>query len=170
MNLKPWLYEFFIKPFTKPTPIGFTEEVFSTFQRYANGIHPNEFVCFLEYEEFQGSDIIRTTNPRRDIDVNQTYAIITDMYLTSTQATPTSASAETTHLPSQSIIGTLHTHPSGNTRPSDTDKSMFQKYPINIIFGHPYTRSTMSIYTADSTLYNGELSFVTVQNHTTTES
>lgn len=170
MRIKRWIYTRFIEPFIKPTPIGFTKEVFDTLQSYAESIHPNEFICFLEYDMVSGSEIVKVSDPQRTIDPNQEYSVIVDMYMTATKSTPTSATADTSHLPTGSIIGTLHTHPSGNTRPSETDESMFAAYPLNIILGYPYTKNSMKLYTSDSTERNNNLSIVTLKTAQSIES
>lgn len=170
MKIKQWIYTRFIEPFIKPIPIGFTKEVFETLQSYAESIHPNEFICFLEYEMVSGSEIVRASDPHRMIDPNQEYSVVVDMYMTATQSTPTSATADTSHLPTGSIIGTLHTHPSGNTRPSETDEAMFEAYPLNIILGYPYTKEAMTLYTSDTTERNTDLSIVTLKNSQSVES
>ncbi len=43
--------------------------------------------------------------------------------------------------------GTVHSHPSGNNRPSGADLQFFSKMgPVHIIIGYPYTEDTWQAY------------------------
>ncbi|MCL5803879.1 MAG: Mov34/MPN/PAD-1 family protein [Candidatus Thermoplasmatota archaeon] len=49
------------------------------------------------------------------------------------------------------IVGSVHSHPSGNTRPSDADISMFSNTgQIHIITGYPYRLTDFSAYNRKS--------------------
>ncbi len=44
-------------------------------------------------------------------------------------------------------VGSVHSHPSGNTRPSDADLHMFSNTgPLHIIVGYPYSLESYSAY------------------------
>ncbi|MHB8358017.1 MAG: Mov34/MPN/PAD-1 family protein [Thermoplasmataceae archaeon] len=46
-----------------------------------------------------------------------------------------------------SLVGSVHSHPSGVTLPSDADRHMFSNTgPIHIIVGYPFTPSSFSAY------------------------
>ncbi|WP_236689068.1 Mov34/MPN/PAD-1 family protein [Acidiplasma aeolicum] len=46
-----------------------------------------------------------------------------------------------------SYVGSVHSHPSGNTRPSDADLHMFSNTgQIHIIVGYPYDLKNYSAY------------------------
>jgi proteasome lid subunit RPN8/RPN11 len=46
-----------------------------------------------------------------------------------------------------SVVGTVHSHPSGNYHPSDADRNMFSHFGrVHIIVGRPYTESTWQAY------------------------
>ncbi|MFH1101793.1 MAG: Mov34/MPN/PAD-1 family protein [Methanobacteriota archaeon] len=48
------------------------------------------------------------------------------------------------------IIGTAHSHPSGNPHPSEADLHLFEKYGrIHIIAATPYTETSWKAYTYD---------------------
>jgi proteasome lid subunit RPN8/RPN11 len=50
------------------------------------------------------------------------------------------------------VVGSVHSHPSGNYRPSEADREFFQKFgSVHIIAGRPYTLRTWQAYD-----YNGE--------------
>lgn len=55
--------------------------------------------------------------------------------------------------------GTIHSHPSGNIRPSKEDLITFSKNPVNIIIGHPYSSSKISIYNQDGKLLGFEIEY-----------
>ncbi|MHA1819832.1 MAG: Mov34/MPN/PAD-1 family protein [Promethearchaeota archaeon] len=45
-----------------------------------------------------------------------------------------------------SIVGSVHSHPSGNITPSGADKAMFSRYPLNIIVGPPFNFNCIGCY------------------------
>ncbi|MHA1727714.1 MAG: Mov34/MPN/PAD-1 family protein [Promethearchaeota archaeon] len=45
-----------------------------------------------------------------------------------------------------SIIGTVHSHPSGNLTPSPGDKAFFSRYHLHIIVGPPFTLRDIQCY------------------------
>jgi proteasome lid subunit RPN8/RPN11 len=47
-----------------------------------------------------------------------------------------------------SVVGTVHSHPSGDYRPSDEDLHLFSKFGgIHVIAGYPYDESTWGAWT-----------------------
>lgn len=46
----------------------------------------------------------------------------------------------------ETIIGTIHSHPTNNTNPSKEDKKVFQKYQINIILSFPFQKENYKVY------------------------
>jgi len=50
--------------------------------------------------------------------------------------------------PDFSVVGTVHSHPSGVFEPSDEDRMLFNKFGgIHIITGYPYTEETWAAWT-----------------------
>lgn len=46
------------------------------------------------------------------------------------------------------VVGTVHSHPSGVYEPSDEDRHLFSKFGgIHIIVGHPFTEETWAAWT-----------------------
>jgi proteasome lid subunit RPN8/RPN11 len=46
-----------------------------------------------------------------------------------------------------SVVGTIHSHPSGSYNPSDADRQLFSHFGrVHIIVGHPYTERTWRAY------------------------
>ena len=51
-----------------------------------------------------------------------------------------------------SVVGTVHSHPSGNYQPSDADRNMFSHFGrVHIIVGRPYIESTWQAYDHNGT-------------------
>ena len=49
-----------------------------------------------------------------------------------------------------SVVGSVHSHPSGNFSPSDADREFFQKFgSVHIIAGRPYNLRTWQAYDGD---------------------
>ena len=49
-----------------------------------------------------------------------------------------------------SLVGTIHSHPSGSPHPSDADLQLFRKYgKVHMIVAHPFTESSWNAYDAD---------------------
>jgi len=49
-----------------------------------------------------------------------------------------------------SVVGSVHSHPSGNFSPSDEDRNFFRKFgSVHIIAGRPYTLRTWQAYDSD---------------------
>ena len=49
-----------------------------------------------------------------------------------------------------SVVGTIHSHPSGSYNPSDADRQLFSHFGrVHIIVGHPYTERTWRAYDHD---------------------
>ena len=47
-----------------------------------------------------------------------------------------------------SVVGTVHSHPSGVPEPSDEDRALFNKFGgVHIIAGYPYNESTWAAWT-----------------------
>jgi proteasome lid subunit RPN8/RPN11 len=48
------------------------------------------------------------------------------------------------------VVGSVHSHPSGNFSPSDEDRNFFSKFgSVHIIAGRPYTMRTWQAYDGD---------------------
>ncbi len=74
--------------------------------------------------------------------------IITDVVIVpGTESSDESAVMQLFMLPNISTIGTVHSHPSGNRRPSGTDLELFDgKGMYHIIVGAPYDASSWTCY------------------------
>lgn len=128
------------KPSKNDYPIGITESVMETVIESSKSSHPDEFLCFLIGTPAEEYDSI-------DKDEGK---VIDDFYIIpGTKTNPISAQVQNVNIPvTKDIIGTLHSHPNGSTRPSDEDRNIFRQYPVNIILGHPYDKETWMAYSS----------------------
>ena len=66
-----------------------------------------------------------------------------------TTSSPKQASLKSHNVPvSGNVVGSFHSHPSGVLQPSTEDLNMFQKYPVNIITGHPFNIETWKSFSS----------------------
>ncbi|MCZ7403184.1 MAG: Mov34/MPN/PAD-1 family protein [Candidatus Methanoperedens sp.] len=67
-----------------------------------------------------------------------------------TESSDESAVMQLFMLPNIHTVGSVHSHPSGNTRPSDADLELFgRKGLVHIIVGAPYDRNSWTCYDKD---------------------
>ena len=119
---------------------------------------PNEFLALLVAED--SSKLSFKTEDLENVKVITGFHIIP-----ATNVTRKSASIKTQSVPTtETIVGSFHSHPSGVLKPSQKDKQMFQKYPINIIAGPPF--ETTSWVCFDNKATQRDLAKITVQNNT----
>ncbi|VVB87093.1 putative metalloprotease [uncultured archaeon] len=80
--------------------------------------------------------------------LSATGEVITDVVLVpGTESGETSAVMQLFMLPNISTIGTVHSHPSGNRRPSSEDLELFdRKGMYHIIVGAPFNESSWTCY------------------------
>ena len=94
---------------------------------------PDEFMCFL------GG--------------NKKEQLIEELVFLPTENSPYSASINEYTIPfDDTIIGTLHSHPTGTRTPSQADKRFFRKYELNIIMGPPYSAENCAFYSSKGEL------------------
>ena len=104
----------------------------------AKDSHPNEFACTLRAED----------------------GIITEVILVpGTLSGNNSAILRLHMLPIDfSIVGTAHSHPSPNARPSPADMGLFSRYGnVHLIAHYPYTRSSWKAYDRQGQLVDLEV-------------
>ena len=88
---------------------------------------PYEFMCFL------AGDLKKH--------------IINEIVFLPTTNSKNSASINLNIIPfDNSIIGSMHSHPTGNATPSFADLKFFQKYSINAIIGVNYQNTIINFY------------------------
>ena len=88
---------------------------------------PQEFMCFL------GG--------------NKKAELIEEIVFLPTRNSEDSASINEYSIPfDDTIVGTLHSHPSSSNNPSEADKRFFRRYSINIILKEPYFPENSAFY------------------------
>ncbi|MFA4956933.1 MAG: Mov34/MPN/PAD-1 family protein [Candidatus Methanoperedens sp.] len=77
--------------------------------------------------------------------------VITEVIIVpGTDSSDESAVMQLFMLPNIHTVGSVHSHPSGNTRPSDADLELFgRKGFVHIIVGAPYDRNSWTCFDKD---------------------
>jgi len=128
-KLKKILLKFLMLDTPKFSKIILKKEVAENICEFAKQLHPKEFVAIIEGK------------------VKDEQLRITDLYYQEFVSSYHSASFSN-FLPSvASGIGTVHSHPSSNTKPSNADLFFFSKKGlIHFIIGFPYTEENIVCY------------------------
>ena len=101
---------------------------------------PTEFLALLGAEH--SSDLTITNKQCNNAQIITVYYIIPE-----TKLKDDSATLKPNNIPlSENIIGSFHSHPNGYLKPSEADSDMFQKYPVNIIAGPPFTENSWKCF------------------------
>lgn len=108
------------------------EETLADISAMARSAHPKEMLAFLA-----SSNGIR-----------KGVLIIDELQLQAYNASNDSAHVFLSNIPmTTSIIGTVHSHPGGNKRPSDADLHFFSKFGfVHAIIGEPYRPQDIRFY------------------------
>lgn len=97
----------------------------------ASAAYPNEFICLLIGERKKDTILIEETVIPPGIGVSETFSYYSEWMQPIMPG----------------LIGTFHSHPNGNARPSAADLRLFsQKGGINLIAGYPYGESSVVAY------------------------
>lgn len=98
----------------------------------AQGAHPKEMLAFFSSTKGVRGGVLH----------------IDEIQLQAYAADTNSAHIVLSNLPmTTSIIGTVHSHPGGSTRPSDADKHLFSKFGyVHAIIGEPYVIGRTAFY------------------------
>ncbi|MFB6166059.1 MAG: Mov34/MPN/PAD-1 family protein [Haloarculaceae archaeon] len=93
--------------------------------------HPDEYMGLLRGES------------ARKLGLDRDGTVITDvLVIPGTTSNPVSATVKSNMIPNDvRAAGSIHSHPNGVLRPSDTDLGTFGKGKVHIIVGAPYGRS-----------------------------
>lgn len=116
--------------------VGITQNALDMAMEASKDSYPDEFIGVLQAE------------PAQKVGVEQDGIVITELALIpGSFSNEVSATLQSHNIPtSRDYVGTVHSHPSGATRPSDQDRSMFQKGRIHLILGHPYEGDNWKAY------------------------
>lgn len=98
----------------------------------ARGAHPKEMLAFFSSTRGLREGVLH----------------IDEIQLQAYDADSDSAHVMLSQLPmTTSILGTVHSHPGGSTRPSDADRELFSKFGyLHAIIGEPYVLSRTAFY------------------------
>ncbi|MDZ7688138.1 MAG: Mov34/MPN/PAD-1 family protein [Halobacteriales archaeon] len=121
--------------------LGIAEETLEFILETCADTHPNEFMGLLRAEEASRLEF-REPSPGKG-------RVITDvLVIPGTKSGETMATLRSDMVPTNvGGLGTVHSHPSGSTRPSNEDLRTFSKKgKRHIIVGSPYDRGSWQCY------------------------
>jgi len=129
--------------FRSSSVLGIAEETLEFILETCADTHPNEFMGLLRAEE--------ASSPRLEFHggVPGDGRVITDvLVIPGTKSGEAMASLRQEMVPANAGgVGTVHSHPSGSTRPSNEDLRTFGSKGVrHIIVGRPYDRDTWQCY------------------------
>lgn len=119
--------------------LGIAGETLSFALNAAEETHPREYMGYLRTEE------------AREVGLDRDGQIITDvLVIPGTTSDNSSATVDANLKPnSAQIVGSVHSHPSGVLRPSQTDLDTFRGGEIHIILGAPYNFTDWQAFDSD---------------------
>ena len=110
--------------------LGIAEETLAFALEASRESHPNEFMGLL-----RGEDADR-------LGLDRSGTVITDVLVVpATTSNEVSATLRSDLVPNDRTLGSVHSHPNGVLRPSDTDLGSFGKGTVHVIIGAPYERA-----------------------------
>ena len=114
--------------FRSSAVLGIASDALEFAREASEEAHPNEYMGLLRGED------------ARRVGLDRSGTVITEVLIVpGTQSTPTSATIDSNMVPNdRHAVGSIHSHPNGVLKPSDTDRNAFGKGRVHIIIGHPY--------------------------------
>ena len=114
--------------FRSPNLLGIAAETLAFALDAAADTYPNEYMGLLRGE------------PAADLGLDRDGTVITEvLVIPATTSSPVAASMRSDLVPNDHrSLGSVHSHPSGVIRPSDTDLASFGKGRVHIIMGAPF--------------------------------
>lgn len=121
-------FGFNMRLFRSSAVLGIASDALEFAREASEEAHPNEYMGLLRGED------------ARRIGLDRSGTVITEVLIVpGTQSTPTSATIDSNMVPNdRHAVGSIHSHPNGVLKPSDTDRNAFGKGRVHIIIGHPY--------------------------------
>jgi proteasome lid subunit RPN8/RPN11 len=110
--------------------IGIAEEAIAFALEASEDSHPNEYMGMLRGV------------PANELGLEDRGMVITDvLIIPGTTSSPVSATMQSNMIPNDMRnLGSVHSHPNGVLRPSDTDVENFGSGSVHVITGAPYRR------------------------------
>ncbi len=144
-KFKRFLLRLFMLDIPSFSKLVIKRDVMDDIIQFAKNKHPEEFVAILEGS---AADDVLT---------------ITGLYYQSFKSSERTAVMDTFLPPATRGIGSVHSHPSSNIRPSKADLRFFSKRGIvHFIIGYPYTENSIAAYDLDG----NRLEFDVGEQHT----
>ncbi|ERG96587.1 MAG: putative metal-dependent protease of the PAD1/JAB1 superfamily [Haloquadratum walsbyi J07HQW2] len=114
--------------FRSSAVLGIASDALEFARKASEETHPDEYMGLLRGED------------ARRVGLDRSGTVITEVLIVpGTQSTPTSATVDSNMIPNdRHAVGSIHSHPNGVLKPSDTDRNTFGKGRVHIIMGHPY--------------------------------
>ncbi len=108
--------------------LGIADETLQFVRDAAADTHPNEYMGLLRGEN------------ATDLGLDTSGIVITDiLVIPGTSSSKTSATMKSSMIPNDiRSLGSVHSHPSGALKPSNTDRDAFRSGKLHIILGAPY--------------------------------
>jgi len=109
-------------------PLGIAAPALDLVLGAAADSHPNEYMGLLRGERAS------------EVGLDREGVVITEVLVVpATETNPVSATVKTSLVPNDfDVVGSVHSHPNGVLRPSDTDLATFSRGRVHIIVGAPY--------------------------------
>ena len=116
--------------------VGIAEPALEFVLEACRDTHPDEYMGFLRGED------------ARKLGLDRDGTVITDvLVIPGTESSPTSASVKSQMKPNDvRAQGSVHSHPNGVLRPSDTDLNTFSSGDVHVIVGAPYDWDSWQAY------------------------
>jgi len=108
--------------------LGIAREALEFALEASEDAHPDEYMGLLRGED------------ARQLGIDREGTVITDvLVIPGTESNPVSATVKSSMIPNDMrAAGSIHSHPNGVLRPSDTDLASFGKGRVHVIVGAPY--------------------------------
>ncbi|MES3517104.1 MAG: Mov34/MPN/PAD-1 family protein [Natronomonas sp.] len=119
--------------------IGIADDALDFALQASEDTHPNEYMGQLRGED------------ARKLGLDRDGTVITDVLIApGTKSNQVSAEFKPTYMPNDlKSVGSIHSHPNGVLRPSDTDLATFSRGKVHIIVGAPYRRTDWQAFDRD---------------------
>ncbi|MFB6183022.1 MAG: Mov34/MPN/PAD-1 family protein [Haloarculaceae archaeon] len=119
--------------------IGIAADTLEFVLEAAADTHPREYMGLLRAEQATRLGLDREGRVLTEI-----------LVIPGTESNAVSASMKTNMIPNDATAaGSVHSHPSGVLRPSDTDLGTFSKGDVHIILGAPYGRTDWQAFDSE---------------------
>ncbi len=139
-SIKKAVLKFFMLDIPSFKKLVIKKEVIEDMMQFAKIKHPQEFIAIIDGK------------------VKDNILTIDSIYYQSFVSSENSAVMNTFFPPATRGVGSVHSHPSSNTRPSRADLQFFGKRGIvHLIIGYPYEENSIAAYDLDGNRIDFEI-------------